>query len=205
MWHSNWTYCSFHCHLQIGIIKDNARCISSKFKRNLHYHNHPSQFATESYHCMGHFLHQDTLPDIRCVPTKRPWQRFESTFLTVPAAPAISFFPTPVDPVNVIFRTCAQDHSSGKKKTEKKPRKKNLNQLADSWDLISVHSCTSVLAIIAAPISTASPITMFNTPCQMHRALQYADTIETDQENLSITIPCWSTILVEVYKKGNCG
>jgi hypothetical protein len=62
-----------------------------------------------------------------------------------------------------------------------------------------------VLAIIAAPISTASPITMFNTPCQMHRALQYADTIETDEENLSITIPCWSTILVEVYKKGNCG
>jgi hypothetical protein len=56
---------------------------------------------------MGHFLHQDTLPDIRCVPAKRPWQRFESTFLTVPAAPAISFFPTPVDPVNVIFRTCA--------------------------------------------------------------------------------------------------
>jgi len=63
---------------------------------------------------------------------KRPWQRFESTFLTVPAAPAISFFPTPVDPVNVIFRTCAQDHSSGKKKTETKPHKKNLNQLADS-------------------------------------------------------------------------
>jgi hypothetical protein len=68
-----------------------------------------------------------------------------------------------------------------------------------------VHSCTSVLAIIAAPISTASPITMFSTPCQRHRALQYADTIETDQENLSITIPHWSTILVEVYKKGNSG
>lgn len=27
------------------------------------------------------------------------------TFLTVPAAPAINFFPTAVDPVNVIFLT----------------------------------------------------------------------------------------------------
>lgn len=79
------SYSSFHSHIKICIIKNYAGCIAAKFKGDLHVRIINMQvkmnmiLRTQSY----------SLP----------------TFFTVPAAPAINFFPTAVEPVNVIFLT----------------------------------------------------------------------------------------------------
>jgi len=93
------------------------------------------------------------------------------TLLTVPAAPAINFFPTAVDPVKVIFltwiRCIKQEYQHYVIWISNYSGQDNamLSKRREGWFKEIEEGCkTSWLASKASPISGAFPITTFRTP-----------------------------------------